>query len=173
MRKEILGSLAIIGVVAAVAVFALTEFQPKSIQFNQNDDQYVKYMARYQKSYGTKEEYLYRKNIYDQTLEIVARESSKNGMTYTIGMNKFADMSQHEKARYLGDLGIEESVQDSVNFFRSNGTATGPVDWRDQDVINPVKDQGSCGSCWSFSTVGPTEAHYAIKYGKKLVLAEQ
>lgn len=41
------------------------------------------------------------------------------------------------------------------------------VDWREAGVISSVKDQGSCGSCWTFSTTGTFEAHYNIATGKK------
>ena len=32
-------------------------------------------------------------------------------------------------------------------------------------MVSPVKDQGHCGSCWAFSTVGAVESAYAIKHG--------
>lgn len=36
--------------------------------------------------------------------------------------------------------------------------------WREHAGVSPVKNQGHCGSCWTFSTVGALEAHTMIKY---------
>jgi len=38
-------------------------------------------------------------------------------------------------------------------------------DWRDFGVVTPPKNQGNCGSCWTFSTAGVMESHYLLKYG--------
>jgi cathepsin H len=46
-------------------------------------------------------------------------------------------------------------------------------DWRDHNGVSPVKNQGHCGSCWTFSTVGALEAHELLKYKDFTPLSEQ
>ncbi|KAL7618413.1 hypothetical protein Lser_V15G04548 [Lactuca serriola] len=46
-------------------------------------------------------------------------------------------------------------------------------DWRKTGIVSPVKNQGSCGSCWTFSTTGGLEAAYAQAFGKSVSLSKQ
>ena len=53
------------------------------------------------------------------------------------------------------------------------GSLPSSIDWVAKGMTTPVKDQGHCGSCWTFSTVGALEAHSLVKYGDFTPLAEQ
>jgi C1A family cysteine protease len=46
-------------------------------------------------------------------------------------------------------------------------------DWRDYNGCTPIRNQGGCGSCWAFATVGPLECNIKIREGTDVNLSEQ
>lgn len=47
------------------------------------------------------------------------------------------------------------------------------IDWVSNGAVSPVKNQGQCGSCWSFSTTGALEGAYFVTYGTLPSFSEQ
>lgn len=69
--KRGFATLAIVGAVAAVAVFALSQgpSMGSGMNLKATDTAFTKYMSKHGKSYVTKEEYELRRTIYEASVE--------------------------------------------------------------------------------------------------------
>jgi len=87
--------------------------------------------------------------------------------SYDLGHNQFSTWTQDE---YEAILGFRQQPRNGV--FESKVATADDVDWRDT-CVTPVKDQGSCGSCWAFSTTGSIEGANCAAGNGLVSLSEQ
>jgi C1A family cysteine protease len=157
-----------------VALTAQTSGGDKLVCLNvdlKKEDAWEQFKADYGKNYGSEEESM-RKAIFEENMEYI-----KTLDTEQFGITEFADMSQSEfQSQYLSGLKAPSSSKAGAYLGRHvyNGEALpASVDWSTQGAVTPVKNQGSCGSCWSFSTTGSLEGAAQIATGKLVALSEQ
>ena len=100
MRKGFT-ALAIVGVAATVALFALTTFTPKAVtMYTQEDDfAFIQFIAKYGKSYASKNEHMKRAEIFKANMQMIREENLKGENAFTLGVNRFADMNEADFKR--------------------------------------------------------------------------
>jgi C1A family cysteine protease len=60
-----------------------------------------------------------------------------------------------------------------VPVSKSGDPSAAAFNWRDINLVTPVKFQSTCGSCWAFASMAVYESVYLISTGKTLDLSEQ
>ena len=120
-----------------------------------------------------------RMQTFMENIEKIVEHNSRKDITFTKGVNELSDLTDDEFMDYYrlkkDPLKEEQHCSATKGKLMDPSEVDIPVewDWRENKGVTPVKNQGHCGSCWTFSTVGALEAHELLKYGSWTSLSEQ
>jgi C1A family cysteine protease len=109
-------------------------------------------------------------------------EHNSYNLSFALGHNAYSGMDSDEFSQYMGFITNKKVIStglrgNSFDFLTFNNIyeldLPTSFDWRTKGVVNPIRDQGQCGSCWSFSGTSTLESAIAIKTGILYDLSEQ
>ncbi|KAG9152113.1 hypothetical protein Leryth_017671 [Lithospermum erythrorhizon] len=136
---------------------------------------YESWLAKHAKLYGAFGEKDKRFQIFKDNLMFIDEHNSQD-KNYKLGLNRFADLTNEEyRNMYVGGRMNRKKVgtKNQRYGFQAGDELPEAVDWRQKGAVAPVKDQGQCGICWAFSTVGAVEGINQIVTGDLITLSEQ
>lgn len=133
-------------------------------------------MQEHGKQYKNDDTEIHRFLVWKSNLELIVehnKNSDKHG--YTLGMNHFGDLTTAEFAAIYNGYRMPPKSNSTHKIFkpRLNFGLEDNVDWRQKGAVTEVKNQGTCGSCWAFSTTGTLEGQQFLKSGQLVLLSEQ
>lgn len=139
---------------------------------------YIKYQHQHDKTYLNQLENAHRFHAFVATDRKIKEHNQNTDRTWTQGHNKFSDKFDFEQSHLRGYKvpSTRTTTNNSwTHTYTQEDLANLPlaVDWRANGFVTPIKDQGQCGSCWAFSTVGSMEGAHANATGNLVSLSEE
>jgi cysteine peptidase B len=146
-----------------------------------NGADYVEQFELFKKTHGrqyvSQSEEAKRLGYFVRNMQNAARLQVLNPLA-RFGMNEFSDLSEDEfKVRHNAEAHFRRAIRNRQKRpapkLKAAGKFAQQQDWRQHGAVTQVKNQGQCGSCWSFSTTGNIEGQWALAGNTLVSLSEQ
>eukprot|EP00934_Nitzschia_sp_Nitz4_P008302 Nitzschia sp. Nitz4//scaffold20_size174350//115706//117351//NITZ4_002115-RA/size174350-augustus-gene-0.54-mRNA-1//-1//CDS//3329541848//8292//frame0 len=148
---------------------------------------FKEWSVTHEKEYESDEHFKERMSVWmNNNKRIEEHNAQVPEPSYLLGHNEYSDMTQEEFAQHfkLGRYSNVDAAKMAQAAMSSNSQTMDTrhlqmtdrpeeVNWVGLGGVTPVKNQGSCGSCWAFSTTGALEGAKFVRTGELVALSEQ
>ena len=100
---------------------------------------------------------------------LIREHNNSNGASYTMGHNQFSDWFPVEYKNILGYVSTPTNREATI---LPTEDLAASINWVEAGAVTGVKNQGSCGSCWAFSSTGAMEGAHFVATGELLSFSE-
>ena len=126
----------------------------------------MQYIAKYGKTYASKEEYPQRFETFKQNYQMVKSHNLKKDVSFQMSLNQYSDMTSEEHLTGLimpaniNEIGIRPNRE--INYTQPIVQVPRKLDWRAENVTSTVVNQGRCKSDWAIVATSTLEAAVAL-----------
>ena len=150
--------------------FAFAAVIGSATALNTIEFEYMQYIAKFGKISNDVDMFNARMENFAIADKFI-KEHNATESNYTVGHNQFSDWFNSEYANILRFSKRQEMRGEATLLDTTNNADS--VNWVTAGAVTPVKNQGSCGSCWAFSTTGSLEGAHFMATGDLVSFSEE
>merc|ERR1712153_202478 len=157
---------------AFVAVYAAPSSELSDAEYQ---SLFAQFQSEHSVSYLSEEHASNKFTVFKDNVDFINDHNQNHAdrLGYTVSMNQFADLTLNEfRRQYRGFNALNKLGATKAEHLDESSTPSS-IDWTSKGAVTAVKNQGSCGSCWAFSTTGAIEGRNYIANGNLVSLSEQ
>ncbi|OHT15261.1 Digestive cysteine proteinase 1 [Tritrichomonas foetus] len=128
---------------------------------------FLSWMRQHNQFY-TGSEYHFRLGIYLSNLRYINEFNKNSSKKYFLRANSLSTLTPAEYKTLLGYVPSDVKVPRSPFRKQYRNDLPDNYDLREKGLVNRIKDQGNCGSCWAFGTVAAQETNWALTHDGQL-----